>query len=53
MITTQSWSSRNIAEVMVHIKKFTLTRNNHVFDGNYRIKIIDFLTPFFNEDEML
>lgn len=53
MITTEQRSSRDTAEIRVYIKNLTLTLKNHAFDGNDRIKILDFLTRFLNYSGIL
>lgn len=53
MITTDSWSSRDTAEVHVYIKNFNVTLTNHVSDGKDPIIIFDFLICFINEADML
>ena len=52
-LTTDQRSSRDTAEVRVHIKNLNLTMKSHIFDGNDPIKIFDFLTRFVNEADML
>lgn len=53
MITKHNWTSREAAEVRVHITNFNLTMKNHLFNGKDPIKIFDFLTHFVNEGDML
>lgn len=53
MIVTDSWSSRDSAEVLVHNKNFSLTIKRHVFDRDDPIKIFHFLTRFMNVADML
>lgn len=52
MITTDIRSSRDTAEVRVHIKKHNPTMGKNAFDGTDLIKIFDFLTLLANEDDM-
>ena len=51
--TTDMRTSRDTAEVRIHIKNLNLTLKNHTFDGNDPIKIFDFLSRFVNEADML
>lgn len=53
MITKDRRSSRDTADVRVHIKNLNLTMKNHVLNGNDPIKIFDSLTRFINEVDML
>lgn len=53
MITTESRSSLETAEVLVHMKNLNHNLKNHMFYGNDYIKIFDFLTCFVNKTEMM
>lgn len=52
MTTTYSRSSRDTAEVFVHIKKVNLTFKDNVLDGNDPIKIFNFLIRFVHDADM-
>lgn len=53
MIKNDQRSSRNTAEVLVHIKNKNLSLKNHVLEVNEPIKIFHFLTRLVNEAEMM
>lgn len=53
MFTTESLSSRETADVRVHINNLNLTLKNHMFDGNDPFNIFYFLTLFVSEADML
>ena len=53
IVRTDTRSSRATAEVRTNIKNLSLIMNQQAFDGSDLIKIIAFLTQFFNEADIL
>lgn len=47
--TTDTRSELETTEVRVNLKNLTLTMNNHTFDGNDPVEILDFMTSFVNK----
>lgn len=52
-IKTESWLSRETAEVQVHIKNLKVTLKNHVCNRKEPMKLFDFLNRFVNQTKML